>query len=43
MLRKLAAQSRTRAELARALKTREVPEEAASAVLDRMSEVGRPQ
>ncbi len=40
VLRKLAAQSRTRAELARALKTREVPEEAASAVLDRMSEVG---
>lgn len=40
VLRKLAAQARTRTELARALKTREVPEAAANAVLDRMTEVG---
>ncbi|SEQ84557.1 regulatory protein RecX [Microlunatus flavus] len=40
MLRKLAASARTRTELARALTSREVPEEAASAVLDRMTEVG---
>jgi len=40
VLRKLAAQARTRTELARALKTREVPETAANAVLDRMTEVG---
>lgn len=40
VLRKLAAQARTRSELARALKTREVPEAAANAVLDRMTEVG---
>lgn len=40
VLRKLSAQARTRVELERALKTRAVPEEAANAVLDRMSEVG---
>ena len=40
VLRKLTAQSRTRAELERALRTKEVPEEAASAVLDRMGEDG---
>ena len=40
MLRKLAAHARTRVELERALKTKAVPEDAASAVLDRMGEVG---
>lgn len=40
VLRKLAVQARTRAELERALKGREVPEEVAAAVLDRMGEVG---
>jgi regulatory protein len=40
VLRKLTAQSRTRAELERALRSKAVPEEAASAVLDRMGEVG---
>ena len=40
VLRKLTAQSRTRAELERALRSKEVPEEAAAAVLDRMGEVG---
>lgn len=40
VLRKLAVQARTRAELERALKDRAVPEEAAAVVLDRMVEVG---
>ncbi len=40
VLRKLAVQSRTRVELERALLERDVPEEAAAAVLDRMTEVG---
>jgi regulatory protein len=40
VLRKLAAQARTRVELERALQGRDVPEEAAAAVLDRMTEVG---
>ncbi|HEX8489235.1 MAG TPA: regulatory protein RecX [Propionibacteriaceae bacterium] len=40
VLRKLAAQARTRAELSKALSSRQVPEEAAEAVLDRMEEVG---
>ena len=40
VLRKLAVQARTRVELERALAGREVPEEAAAAVLDRMTEVG---
>ena len=40
MLRKLAVQARTRAELERALKGRAVPEDAAAVVLDRMDEVG---
>jgi regulatory protein len=40
VLRKLAAQARTRTELERALQGRAVPEEAAAAVLDRMGEVG---
>lgn len=40
VLGKLAAQARTRSELARALQAKQVPEEAATAVLDRMSEVG---
>jgi regulatory protein len=40
VLRKLAVQARTRVELERALQEREVPEEAAAAVLDRMTEVG---
>ena len=40
VLRKLAVQARTRVELERALAGREVPEEAAASVLDRMTEVG---
>lgn len=40
VLRKLAAQARTRSELAKALQARAVPAEAASVVLDRMSEIG---
>lgn len=40
VLRKLSAQARTRTELARALQAKAVPEEAASSVLDRMTEVG---
>lgn len=40
MLRKLAAQARTRHELAQALQTKRVPEEAADAVLDRFQELG---
>ena len=40
VLRKLAAQARTRAELERALHQKEVPVEAATAVLDWMGEVG---
>jgi regulatory protein len=40
VLGKLAAQARTRVELERALQSRDVPEEAAAVVLDRMSEVG---
>jgi regulatory protein len=40
VLRKLSAQARTRQELAKALADRDVPEEAADAVLDRMEEVG---
>ncbi len=40
MLRKLTGQARTRQELAKALADREVPVEAADAVLDRMEEVG---
>jgi regulatory protein len=40
VLRKLAAQARTRTELARALQAKAVPEEAATAVLDRMDEIG---
>lgn len=40
VLRKLAVQARTRVELERALADRDVPEEAAATVLDRMSEVG---
>jgi regulatory protein len=40
VLRKLTAQARSRSELAKALKQRAVPEDAASAVLDRMEEVG---
>ncbi len=40
VLRKLAVQSRTRAELARALAAKQVPEAAAASVLDRMAEVG---
>ena len=40
MLRKLTGQARTRQELAKALADRDVPEEAADAVLDRMEEVG---
>jgi regulatory protein len=39
-LRKLAAQARTRAELSQALKVKQVPEDAAEAVLDRMEAVG---
>lgn len=40
VLRKLAIQARTRVELERALQERDVPEDAASAVLDRMGELG---
>lgn len=40
VLRKLAAQARTRHELATALSAREVPEDVAEAVLDRMEAVG---
>ena len=40
MLRLLESQPRTRAELARALARRGVPEDAATAVLDRFTEVG---
>lgn len=40
VLRKLTVQARTRVELERALQGRDVPEDAAAAVLDRMSEVG---
>ncbi len=40
MLRKLTGQARTRQELAKALADRDVPVEAADAVLDRMEEVG---
>lgn len=40
VLRKLAVQARTRVELERALQGRDVPEEAAAAVLDRMTELG---
>ena len=40
VLRKLAAQARTRQELAKALAAREVPEDVADAVLDRMEAVG---
>jgi regulatory protein len=40
VLRKLTAQARTRHELAVALRARNVPEEAAAKLLDRLSEVG---
>ncbi|GAA3549387.1 hypothetical protein GCM10022197_00240 [Microlunatus spumicola] len=40
VLRKLAVQARTRGELERALKAKDVPEDAAASVLDRMDEVG---
>lgn len=40
VLRKLAAQARTRQELARALSARQVPEDVAEFVLDRMEAVG---
>lgn len=40
VLGKLAAQARTRSELARALQAKQVAEDAAQAVLDRMGEVG---
>ncbi|MBM7800583.1 regulatory protein [Microlunatus panaciterrae] len=40
VLRKLTAQARTRDELAKALKTRKVPEDVSEKVLDRMEEVG---
>jgi regulatory protein len=40
VLRKLAVQARTRAELSKALKAKQVPEAAAEAVLDRMEAVG---
>jgi regulatory protein len=40
VLRKLAAQSRTRVELERALKRKQVPDDAARTVLDRMESVG---
>lgn len=39
-LRKLAAQARTRHELAEALRAKDVPKDAAATVLDRMEEVG---
>lgn len=40
VLRKLAVQARTRVEFERALQERDVPEDAAAAVLDRMGELG---
>jgi regulatory protein len=40
VLRKLAAQARTRHELAKALASRDVPEDVAEQVLDRMESVG---
>lgn len=40
VLRKLTGQARSRSELAKALAQKEVPDEAASAVLDRMEDVG---
>ncbi len=40
VLRKLTDQARSRSELAKALKQRAIPDEAAAAVLDRMVEVG---
>lgn len=40
VLRKISAQARTRAELEKALKKKEVPDEAATSVLDRMESVG---
>lgn len=40
VLRKLSAQARTRAELEKALRKKEVPEQAAATVLDRMESVG---
>jgi regulatory protein len=40
VLRKLAVQARTRAELSKALSSKQVPTEAADAVLDRMQEIG---
>jgi regulatory protein len=40
VLRKLAAQARTRAELSRALQAKQVPTQAAEAVLDRMEAIG---
>ena len=40
VLRKVAAQARTRSELGRALQAKQVPEHVATTVLDRMSEVG---
>jgi regulatory protein len=40
VLRKLTGQARTRQELAKALADRDVPDEAAESVLDRMEEVG---
>ena len=40
MLRQLTAQQRSRSELAKTLKQREVPDDAAGVVLDRMEEVG---
>ncbi|WP_168207547.1 regulatory protein RecX [Microlunatus elymi] len=40
VLRKLTAQQRSRSELAKALKERDVPDDAADVVLDRMEEVG---
>lgn len=40
VLRKLTAQQRSRSELAKALKERDVPDDAAGQVLDRMEDVG---
>jgi regulatory protein len=40
VLRKLAAQARTRVELSRALQAKQIPIEAAEAVLDRMEAIG---
>ncbi|SDT34586.1 regulatory protein RecX [Microlunatus soli] len=40
VLRKLTAQARSRSELAKALAQKDVPDDAASAVLDRMEDVG---